>query len=300
MADVKWIKIVTDIFDDEKILLIEQMPEPDTIIVIWFKLLCLAGKQNNSGVFMINERIPYTDEMLASVFRRPLNTVRMALKTFSEFGMVEIINGAITIPNWGKHQTLDKIEQKTAYMREYMQDYRQKQICKANSKANSNAKSKANVSSLDIDIEEDKDNIYMHEAVPSSEQQDEIFISLLLNDKSNFSVTVPYIKELKPLFPAVDIKVEFRKMALWLKDNPKRRKTKNGIRKFITNWLGNAQDRGSRTIPQETTSNNSKNINKAIDIINNRRNQAELAQSRFITELRKNKTFADAESRSTA
>ncbi|WP_202905980.1 phage replisome organizer N-terminal domain-containing protein, partial [Clostridium botulinum] len=50
IAEVKWIKIVTDIFDDEKILLIENMPEADSIIVIWFKLLCLAGKMNNSGV----------------------------------------------------------------------------------------------------------------------------------------------------------------------------------------------------------------------------------------------------------
>ena len=45
MAEVKWIKIVTDIFDDEKILLIETLPEADSIIVIWLKLLCLAGKQ---------------------------------------------------------------------------------------------------------------------------------------------------------------------------------------------------------------------------------------------------------------
>ena len=50
-TDVKWIKIVTNIFDDEKILLIESMPEADSIIVIWFKLLCMAGKQNNKGIF---------------------------------------------------------------------------------------------------------------------------------------------------------------------------------------------------------------------------------------------------------
>ena len=61
MADVKWIKIVTDIFDDEKMMLIEQLPEADTIIVVWFKLLCLAGKQNNRGVFLIRDAMPYTD-----------------------------------------------------------------------------------------------------------------------------------------------------------------------------------------------------------------------------------------------
>ena len=78
MAEVKWIKIVTDIFDDEKILLIESMPEADSIIVMWFKLLCLAGRQNNSGVFMLNGRIPYTDEMFATIFRRPLNSSMVA------------------------------------------------------------------------------------------------------------------------------------------------------------------------------------------------------------------------------
>ena len=91
MAEVKWIKIVTDVFDDEKTLMIETLPEADSLIVIWFKLLCLAGKQNNSGVFLMG-RMPYTDEMFATVFRRPINTVRLALRTFEDFGMIEIIN----------------------------------------------------------------------------------------------------------------------------------------------------------------------------------------------------------------
>lgn len=110
MAEVKWIKIVTDIFDDEKILLIESLPEPDGLIVIWFKLLCLAGKQNNSGVFLMNNKIPYTEEMLATIFRRPANTIKLALQTFENFGMIEIVNGVITIPNWDKHQKLDQLE----------------------------------------------------------------------------------------------------------------------------------------------------------------------------------------------
>ena len=160
MAEVRWIKIVTDVFDDEKILMIETMPEADTIIVIWFKLLCLAGKQNNSGVFQLGQ-MPYTDEMFATIFRRPINTVRLALDVFEKFGMIEIISNTVTIPNWGKHQSIDQIEAKTEYMRKYMQSYREKQKqisegkpdCKTNSKTNS----KANVSSVDkIRKEKDK------------------------------------------------------------------------------------------------------------------------------------------------
>ena len=155
MANVKWIKIVTDIFDDEKILLIETLPEADSIIVIWFKLLCLAGKQNNSGVFMLNDRMPYNERMFATIFRRKETTIQLALKTFEEFGMIEILDGAVTIPNWGKHQTLDQIEQKNEYMRNYMRRYREKQkllACNANSKTNS----KANVSCAEEDKNKNK------------------------------------------------------------------------------------------------------------------------------------------------
>ena len=130
MADVKWIKITTDIFDDEKILLIESMPSADSIITIWFKLLALAGKQNNNGVFMMSNKLPYTDEMLATIFRRDLNTVRLALTTFERFGMIEVIDDVITIPNWNKHQTLDAYERKKERDRIYQQERRcrQKQL----------------------------------------------------------------------------------------------------------------------------------------------------------------------------
>lgn len=167
MADVKWIKITTDVFDDDKILLIESLPEADSIIVIWFKLLCLAGKHNNSGVFLLGDKIAYTDKMLATIFRRKESTVQLALQTFEQFGMIEVIDGVITIPNWGKHQNLDQLENKKEYMRNYMQEYRKKQkalTCKDNSKASCKTNNKANVSEADKireeknRLEEDKNN----------------------------------------------------------------------------------------------------------------------------------------------
>lgn len=155
MSEVKWIKIATDIFDDEKILLIESMPDSYAIITAWFKLLCLAGKQNNDGVFIMNDRIAYTDKMLATIFRMKETTVRLALDTFEQFGMIERINGAITIPNWGKHQTLDAYEKKKARDREYQtaRRARQKALISKSSDASSEKSSDVVVS----DKEEDKD-----------------------------------------------------------------------------------------------------------------------------------------------
>jgi len=155
MADVKWIKITTDIFDDEKMLLIESLPDANAIIVVWFKLLCLAGKMNNSGVFMMNDRIAYTDKMLSTIFRMNEATVQLALQTFEQFGMIELIDGVITIPNWNKHQSLDALEKKREYQKELMRKRRaeQKLLCKANSDANSDA----NVSHLEEEREEEKE-----------------------------------------------------------------------------------------------------------------------------------------------
>ena len=179
-SDVKWIKICSDIFDDEKIMLIENLPSADSIIVIWFKLLCLAGKNNNSGVFILNDKIAYTDEMLATVFRRDINTVRLALKTFENYGMIEIVSGVYTIPNWGKYQHLDKIEQKSQYMRNYMQEYRKKQKdkieCKTNSKLYGKVNSKTNVSSAEV-YNKELDNKELDNKEKEIEEENDLIVS---------------------------------------------------------------------------------------------------------------------------
>jgi predicted phage replisome organizer len=156
MADVKWIKITTDIFDDEKILLIESLPDAYAIITVWFKLLCLAGKQNNSGVFMMG-RIPYTDKMLATIFRMKESTVTMALNTFEQFEMVQIVDGVYTIPNWGKHQSLDAYEKRKERDRLYQAEKRAAQRALALKSADSSSEKSSDVGILDRDIEEDKD-----------------------------------------------------------------------------------------------------------------------------------------------
>lgn len=163
MADVKWIKIVTDIFDDEKMLLIDSMAAADSIITIWFKLLCLAGKTNNDGVFLLSEKLAYTDEMLSAVFKRDIAVVRLALEKFEQLGMVEIINNTITIPNWNKYQSLDSYEKKKERDRIYQQERRarQKELIERKSSDNrltiDEKSSQVAVSEEEIEIEKEID-----------------------------------------------------------------------------------------------------------------------------------------------
>nr|DAI50249.1 MAG TPA: replisome organizer protein [Caudoviricetes sp.]DAK15910.1 MAG TPA: replisome organizer protein [Caudoviricetes sp.] len=127
MSEIKWIKITTDVFDDEKICLIDALPDHDAILVIWFKILVLAGKLNKNGVLAISPNLVYTDEMLANRFQRPLNTVRMALGIFERFGMIEVIEGVITLPNWEKHQNIDGMEKVKEQTRKRVARHREKQ-----------------------------------------------------------------------------------------------------------------------------------------------------------------------------
>lgn len=157
MAEVKWIKIATDIFDDEKILLIEGLPDAYAIITVWFKLLCLAGKKNNGGVFLMNDKIPYTDKMLATIFRMNESTVKLALNAFEQFKMIEIVEGIITIPNWNKHQTLDAYERKKERDRLYQEERRAKQRALIEKSSDKSSERTSDVAVSDIDKEEDKD-----------------------------------------------------------------------------------------------------------------------------------------------
>lgn len=109
MADVKWIKIAVDMFDNRKIKQIGSMPEGDSLLLMWVQLLCLAGNVNNGGFIYLTKEIPYTDEMLATQFNKPISTVRLALKTFEQFGMIEIINNMVFLSSWEKYQSTDRL-----------------------------------------------------------------------------------------------------------------------------------------------------------------------------------------------
>ena len=112
MADVQWIKIFVNMFDtSRKIKRIEKMKNGDAIIVIWFKLLCMAGAINDGGAIYVTKDIPYTLEDLADDLRKKENIVQTALDTFVEHGMMfKDDAGFIVVKNWEKYQNVEGLE----------------------------------------------------------------------------------------------------------------------------------------------------------------------------------------------
>lgn len=110
MAEIRWIKLRIDMFDDEKIKIIQSMPEGDAILVIWIRIIALAGKCNANGFVLVEDEFPYTDEMLSVIFGKPLSTVKLALATFERFRMIENTEKGIYITNFDKHQNIEGLD----------------------------------------------------------------------------------------------------------------------------------------------------------------------------------------------
>ena len=116
MAEVKWIKLHTGMFDNSKIKYIRTLPEGNNIVLIWVMLLSKAGKCNANGFIFLTESIPYTSQMLAAEFGFDVYLIELALGTFSKLNMIHLENQIIQIAGWEEHQNvqgLDKIREQT-------------------------------------------------------------------------------------------------------------------------------------------------------------------------------------------
>ena len=161
MADITWIKIKTDMFDNEKIKLIERMPEGDMILIIWIKLLTYAGKANYNGYIMLSENIPMNIEEMAIIFNRPLEKVRYAIQILQRYKMLEVNEQEVVlISNWEKHQNIDGLQRVRALNAKRNKEYRErkKQLALEMPTENSDAV----VTSRDAtDIDKDIDKEYI-------------------------------------------------------------------------------------------------------------------------------------------
>lgn len=109
MADVSWIKITVDMFDNRKIKHLRRLPDGNNIVLIWVMLLTMAGRCNANGMLFLTENIPYTTKMLADELGFEENTVQLALKAMEQLDMVITDKGCFTIAGWEEYQNTDRM-----------------------------------------------------------------------------------------------------------------------------------------------------------------------------------------------
>ena len=90
MSGVKWIRIKTNISLDAKFKQIDTMPDTDSIECMWFKLIRFSRRLINDGIFLINDKMAYSEQMLSKEFNRPIELIRKAMNTFYKLRMIDI------------------------------------------------------------------------------------------------------------------------------------------------------------------------------------------------------------------
>lgn len=110
MAEVKWIKLTTDMFDNRKIKHLRRLPDGNSIVLIWVMLLTMAGRCNAGGMIFLTENIPYTPKMLADELDFEENTVVLALKALSDLSMIATNHGHYAIAGWDEYQNIEGME----------------------------------------------------------------------------------------------------------------------------------------------------------------------------------------------
>ena len=127
MVQVQWLKVYTDIFDNEKMKKLLRNRDGDTYFRVWIQLLTLAAKSNQHGAILLGENIPMSKEDLAKVMHKTLNKLEKIIQDLHKLDMIIIEKETICIKNWDMYQSADELEKLRESNRRRQQKYRDKQ-----------------------------------------------------------------------------------------------------------------------------------------------------------------------------
>lgn len=158
MAEVKWIKITVDMFDNRKIRHLRRLPEGNNIVLIWVMLLTMAGRCNAGGMIFLTENIPYTKKMLADELDFEESTVHLALEALERFGMISTNGNLLSIAGWGEYQNIEGMDKIREQTRKRVAKHREKQNALQCNATVTLCNATEEEREEDIDIEEEKES----------------------------------------------------------------------------------------------------------------------------------------------
>ena len=85
-----YLKLKENYFDDDSIVLLESMQDGVLYSNILLKLYLKSLK--HGGRLQLDEDIPYTAQMIATITRQQIGTVERALQIFLKLGLVEVLD----------------------------------------------------------------------------------------------------------------------------------------------------------------------------------------------------------------
>lgn len=258
MADNKkyyYLKLKEGFFDSDDMRLLQSLKEGYLYSDILLKLYLRSLRQE--GRLMYRDVIPYTPDMIAAVTNHQVGTVEKAIKIMEQMGFIEILdNGAIYMTD------IQNFIGQSSTEADRIRNYRK--TINAEKTRVSEIEGVTNDITEDVQMSvqmydertpeirdksienRDKENINTlarSSGGQTSEPETDVE-ALILNDGSEWRPTEALFAEYVRLYPNVDVKQQFNEMRGWCLSNPKKRKTKRGITRFVNSWLSREQDKG--------------------------------------------------------
>lgn len=221
MAEIKWIKIDVGLFDNRKMKQLQIMPNGESLMLIWLRLLLMAGTTNDDGYIYFTDTKPYTAKMLAVEFNKPESLIQEALDTFDDMGMIMLDNGFIRIKNWETYQNVDGMDRVREKTRKRVAEYRERKKLEGCNVTGRYSVTLRNATEEEREEEkEKKEEVEKKKKKPLKQQQLEILESILpefpsLSEEliNTLKEWVKYKAEIKKTYSDTGMKVFVKKVA---------------------------------------------------------------------------------------
>lgn len=210
--------------------------------------------------------IPYTPDMIATITNHQVGTVEKAMGIFEQMGFIEILdNGAIYMLDIQNFigQSSSEADRKRSYRKSIDAEKTRLLECANGTNGTTNVgtnkgqmsdKCTPEIRDKSIEIR-DKEyiNTFARRSGEQTSEPEADVEALILNDGSEWRPTEALFAEYVRLYPNVNVNQQFCVMRSWCLSNPKKRKTKRGITRFVNSWLAREQDKGYRRLADNSS-----------------------------------------------
>lgn len=204
---------------------------------IWMHILLLANWTD--GYFKGNpikrgELVTSINNLMLVTGIKSDNTIRKWLKVFESEDMISLKSTNkythINIVNYDKFQDVgETLAELNAQQAAYQSAYQSAQRSADNIRIIRNIRSKEDI------------NTTCPEQISFASEPVMDLPPLILKDGSRFHISQNHFNEFVNAYPGVDVRDQIMKMSQWLKTNQTKRKTKNGIMRFINSWIARSE-----------------------------------------------------------
>jgi predicted phage replisome organizer len=258
-----WLRLKDDFFTSKRIKKLRRLAGGDTYTIIYLKMQLLSLKHD--GVIQYSGlETTFADE-LALDLDEAVENVQITLQYLMSCGLVETSDNVnfilpYAVENTGSEgSSAKRMRELRARTDGGFHDLENPDIVTMCAQSDGRAslcderashrygeiEKEKEIEKRDRDRERDKDRDIN---ISCAEQQQAVasappVITIPLNDGSEYPISEEQIREWSSLYPAVDVNQQLRSMRAWSLSNPKKKKTKLGVKRFINSWLSKEQDR---------------------------------------------------------